>query len=388
MSTPPVYLGATTLAATSGPNISRTTPTHQADDIAILTVEENDVDPTFVQQMSLTELAESPQAAPGTGATEIRNYWKRFLDDAEETVEMALGTANHVAMVMHLYRGGKALGPPFNVIAPAVANDASGKTDPESTSVTIPGFTTTVDNCLVVITAVNATDISTTQFSGFANDDLDDLTERINQNFGSGNGGGIAVVTGVKAVAGVVGPTTATLAIASKAAFMVLVIEPEEEIETFPPVVGPTSGSDAVRDPAALQNRILGATTFNRLKTVLAEELGRIARNVRMYEPMVVLNFGTTVRPTGHLSRALLVPVSTTVGFLIANPEKPREGVELILDIHNQTAGAMGAITWDNQYVLGSAFTNPAAGKHRLIVFYRSGDGLWRERTRSQNDLN
>lgn len=387
---PPVYLGASTLGASSLTNVVRTTPTHQADDIALLTVEEADQDPTFVDAMGFAELAQSPQAATGLGgeATEVRNYQKRFTDGADDSVEIAIGSLNHIAMVMHLYRGVKALGSPFNVVVPAVANDPTGRTDPAATTVTIPGFTTTVDNCLVVITAVNAVDTTTTVFSAFHNDDLTELTEQINQNYGTGNGGGIAVVTGVKAVAGAVGPTTANMAFASKAAFMVMVLEPEEEIATFPPITGPTSGADAIRDPEALKNRILGATTFNQLKRVLAEELGKLARNVRTYERVVVLPFGATVRPTGHLSRCLVVPVAAITDFTIANPEKPREGAEIILDIHNQTAGAMGTITWDNQYILTSAFTKPAAGKHRLIVFFRGGDGLWRERSRSTNDLN
>ena len=80
--------------------------------------------------------------------------------------------------------------------------------------------------------------------------------------------------------------------------------------------------------------------------------------------------------------------VSNNTPFTIADPERPREGAVITLDIRNNSGGAMGAVTFGDTYALQGAFTAPANAKHRLITFYRSPDGKWREMSRSANDLN
>lgn len=80
-----------------------------------------------------------------------------------------------------------------------------------TTAVTIPGATTTVADCLVLVAAAFANDINQDGFvSGWTNADLANIAEIFDNLKDVGNGGGIALITGEKAAAGLVGDTTAT----------------------------------------------------------------------------------------------------------------------------------------------------------------------------------
>jgi hypothetical protein len=116
-------------------------------------------------------------------------------------------------------------------------------------------------------------------------------------------------------------------------------------------------------------------------------QFARLSQQVKAYEPVPTLTYGTTVQVPGELTRQLLLEVTDGVAFTIAAPTRPREGVEIVLDIYNNSGGAMGAITWNTAFKLAAAFTNPANTKHRLIAFYRAKDSVWRELYRSTADL-
>jgi hypothetical protein len=114
----PQYLGATTLASNASTDPTRTTPTHQAFDIGIITSETANEDPSFLQQDGFTEGPDSPKgtgAAGGATSTQLRWYWKRFGSDAEETVQMSRNGGDHIGYIMHLYRGCRETGNPYDV---------------------------------------------------------------------------------------------------------------------------------------------------------------------------------------------------------------------------------------------------------------------------------
>jgi hypothetical protein len=96
-----------------------------------------------------------------------------------------------------------------------------------SSSWTIPGATTTVDNCTVLIIAARSTDsLSTTFFSGWTNSDLTELVEVFDAGCASGNGGGFGVAEGAKTSAGTYGDTTATTALSAVQAYMTIAVAP------------------------------------------------------------------------------------------------------------------------------------------------------------------
>jgi len=152
------------------------------------------------------------------------------------------------------------------------------------------------------------------------------------------------------------------------------------------PVI-PAGGSSVPRSPGYLRKALEACKTLPQLLKVLALELPRFAQAVTTYERVAVLAYGTTIRPSGDVSRYGQITVTNATPFTIANPISPREGVELTLDIYNSSGGAMGTITWGSEYQLAGTFVNPASTKHRSIGFYRRSDGKWAEMRRNQSDL-
>lgn len=81
-----------------------------------------------------------------------------------------------------------------------------------STSLSVPGFTTTQANCLVYDLLAWAQDTVGPMYSGQANASLGSLTEVADQGTTAGTGGGVGITRGTKAAAGVVSATTMTAA--------------------------------------------------------------------------------------------------------------------------------------------------------------------------------
>jgi len=100
----------------------------------------------------------------------------------------------------------------FNETNPFNAN--AGGTQAATKSVSIPGATTTVAECLVLAFASGhlpkAT--GTAEFSGESNASLSSLTERIDNTREAGDGGAVYCVSGVKTTAGAYSATTTTAA--------------------------------------------------------------------------------------------------------------------------------------------------------------------------------
>lgn len=170
-------------------------------------------------------VADSPQGT-GTGggvaATRLSMFWKRAT--VTETAPTVADPGDHAIGQIFAIRNCIATGDPWDVTA--------GNTGASSTSVSIPGDTTTVVNCLVFLAVSNVTDTATPQTSGFTNADLANLTERSDVNTTQGNGGGFGVATGEKAAIGAYGATTATLANASEQGRMSVALKPAVKVWT------------------------------------------------------------------------------------------------------------------------------------------------------------
>ena len=216
----PTYQAVGTVTSGTGA-ITPTWPTHQAGDVALLVIESANQAISLSTPAGFVEVTGSPQGtgtAGGTAATRLAVYWKRATTSSESSPTVADSGDHQIARII-TFRGVIGSGNPWDVTAGGVAASAS-------TAVSIPGATTTVANTLVVTIVANGTDTTSAQTSGWTNANLTSLTERMDNNTSSGNGGGFGVATGVKATAGAYGATTATLATSSVQGKLSIALKP------------------------------------------------------------------------------------------------------------------------------------------------------------------
>ena len=142
--------------------------------------------------------------SPQNGAdTALHVFWKRA--GASEAAPTPTRVGDHTVARVAAFSGCVTAGNPIN--AQAFSNNAAG------TSHTIPGLTTTINNCLVVdVASVGRDSAFTTHFSAWANADLasPSITEFMDGGDSAGGAGGMGGASGGKAVAGAVGTTTFT----------------------------------------------------------------------------------------------------------------------------------------------------------------------------------
>jgi hypothetical protein len=117
---------------------------------------------------------------------------------------------------------------PFNVTAKG--------TQAATKAVSIPGATTTRDNCLIVACASGnlPDESSSTQFSGVTNAGLTGLTERIDNTSPEGDGGAVFAATGVLAAKGVYAATTVTAVTEAERAVISVAVNPFPEVIKCP----------------------------------------------------------------------------------------------------------------------------------------------------------
>ena len=194
--TPATYQAAGTVVSGTGA-ISPAWPAHQAGDVALLIVETANQAVSLSTPAGFVEVTNSPRGtgtAGGTAATRLTVYWRRATSSAESNPTIADSGDHQIARIL-TFRGVIGSGDPWDVTVSDVASSAS-------TFVSIPGTTATKDSILIVAIVANATDTASAGTSGWTNLNLTGLTERIDNNTSSGNGGGFGVATGVKSVAG------------------------------------------------------------------------------------------------------------------------------------------------------------------------------------------
>lgn len=115
-------------------------------------------------------------------------------------------------------------------------------TQSSTTSVSITGLTTSLNECLIIAaSAGNLPDATgTTQFASVANGKLGSVTERIDNTTAEGDGGALFVATGTLASKGETGATTVTASNAAVRANVTIAIAPFKAPER-PYQVGPTT---------------------------------------------------------------------------------------------------------------------------------------------------
>lgn len=303
----PTYVGS----GAFGSSASTLTPgwpaqARQADDIALLVVESENQTISLSSAQSFVEVLNSPQgtgAAGSAGSTRLAVYWRR-LSGAADTAPTIADAGDHVTGQLHVFRGVVTSGDPWNVTAGGVdtTSDTSGS---------IPGTTTTVDDCLVVLLCSSSRNgTGTAEFSGYTNADLANILERTDNTNTVGLGGGHGMATGEKASAGAYGVTAVTLANASLKAMLSIALKGAPTAVT---------GSGALGATASIAATALLAFVGSGALTVPVPSLsgtGALIENRTatgaLTVPQPVVGGSATLVFTG--SGALLVPSSVVAG--------------------------------------------------------------------------
>jgi hypothetical protein len=208
---------------------------HATDDILLLKTETSGG--AIAAPAGYVEVTNSNQLNVTGAITRMQTFWKR--DGGSETDPTIVAISNHVIGIIHAFIGCETSGNPWNITA-------GGNEDTLDNSLSIPGMTTTVADCLIVGVATTETDIGTARYTGEAAANLGSLTKRSDDSTIVGDGGGIGVFTGTLAVAGATGAITATLNANSRKAFM--------QIALMPPQAGPAGWGPLL---SATRNRLV-----------------------------------------------------------------------------------------------------------------------------------
>lgn len=153
-------------------------------------------------------------AAGASDATAMHAFYREAASgDAAPTVG---DSGDHQVARIYGFRGVDGVSP---IEAVATSLDETG-----STAIVLPSVTVDESNCMIVMAATNATDTTTSQFSGWTNSALLSVTDRGDADTTSGNGGGLGVASGVMRFAGATGTGSATLATSSKQARMTIAL--------------------------------------------------------------------------------------------------------------------------------------------------------------------
>jgi hypothetical protein len=187
-------------------------------------------------------IAAQANASTGTVPTKLTCIWRRLT--ASEAAPTYPDFGDHINGRMIVLRGVSTVGNPWDV--------AVGNTElVADTTVSIPGGTTTGADRLIMAAFSTGQDIaSTAGATAWADATLTSVTERMDDWAIAGGGGGFAMATGEKAVAGAVGPMTATLSLtANFKALIYIALRPQ------PPGIGGWRGLPVgTRRSAAVQN--------------------------------------------------------------------------------------------------------------------------------------
>jgi len=356
-------------ASTSAPTCAWPTLT-QADDIAILVVESENQAISLTTANGFVQLGDQANKAAGAATTDPANriavYWKRLV--GSDSVPVVADSGNHTSVQIHVFRGCRATGDPWDVWAEG--NDGGA----DDTHPVLPAVTTTVQNTLIVLICGTSYNISsgtsTTEFSSWTNANLTGITERADNANTSGLGGGHGMATGVRAATGDIGTTAVTLAHTSYKGTMVIALVGEdsngaaEGASTVQAVSGSTAGGVAASAGVATDS-VVGAARW--LATAAAEGTGAAAGVGGFLLACVGASEGTsdtqtfgddglafasqfvqsatTFGNTGSTSIALAFSVNVQLGSLIAVVVCWDDGAAPVVTVSDNRNGAYTAYT-------------------------------------------
>lgn len=229
----PVYVNKSAFASGTGALSVGAVASVVADDLILLFVES--ANQAVTTPSGYTIAPSSPQStgtAAAAGGVRLSVFY-RWATGADATVSVA-DSGDHTTAIKIAVRG-------VDKVTPFNAN--AGSTQAATTAMSFPGVTTTVADCLIVHGCAQDTDAASTATSGTpTNANLTSLTERHDQTVTAGVGGGLVVITGVKATAGATGNTTSTGSTSVTHAYVTLALAP------LPAVTGTLNATETGSD--------------------------------------------------------------------------------------------------------------------------------------------
>jgi hypothetical protein len=218
----PVFVAEGTRSAAGGPHNGEegtgpAWPTHQAGDIGIMLVEHDNEHPIVFEDaagfVAIPGLSMNGVGSNYLTSTALSVYWCRATSGSMPQPVLVFpdptpgaGEDHWVSKIL-VFRGCVGTGVPFDVIA---RDTAGSDIAAPSTSGSVPGASTSVDDCLVLAIATNNFDNSLNASSGWTNAALANLREVSNAVTSFGKGGAFGVAAGVKSAKGAYGTTAVT----------------------------------------------------------------------------------------------------------------------------------------------------------------------------------
>ena len=199
----PRYIGKSAFASGTGALTVAALTGCRAGDIIILFVEsanQNINTPTGYKVLA-TQIGTGTAAA--AGGVRIATFWK-FIDEFEtDSTTSVADSGDHTTAIKMLFRDTSLSS--SNLYTSATSTQAA------TTSMVFPAVTPLSDESLIVLAVAQDTDAASTATVGaVTNANLTSITERHDQTVTAGAGGGLAVITGVRATATSTGTSTAT----------------------------------------------------------------------------------------------------------------------------------------------------------------------------------
>lgn len=220
-----------TYVTANAASLTVTLPTHSTGQCLLIFVSSStDTDTLACSTTGWSQTANSPRSLrSGTAANSIKiAAFSKIAASGSETSPVVTGATNLILGIAFAVTGSHAT-TPIHITSGGSASTAS---------VVVPGATTSAAECFVFIAVATTRDITaTTTFSAWANTDLANVTEVLDQTVITGAGGGLGVATGQKATAAAYGNTTVTSAATGSEldhAYMTVAIAPAVSLPYSP----------------------------------------------------------------------------------------------------------------------------------------------------------
>jgi hypothetical protein len=211
-----VGVSASAATATTGTTSPALPSGWAADDGHFLGIQTQDASPVGAIT-GWTDVITSQLVSTGT-ITRLTVRFRRAV--AGDTAPTVPASSNHTISRIIGIRGLDTSVNPWNITS-------AGTDTVSSTSLSIAGATTTVDECLVLLIFATGVDSNTAQLSGsFTNANLANIATQCSNWTNVGGGGGFAIGTGEQAIKGAYGATTATLVTAAQKAMATIALAP------------------------------------------------------------------------------------------------------------------------------------------------------------------
>lgn len=295
--------------------------------IAILYVESQDQAVTLSDAQGFVALPDSPISGPhlAGSSTRLTAFWNR-ISGTGLTAPTIADPGDHMIAVILTFSGCVTSGNPYDV----TASSGTALSSP-STSVSFPGDTTTVTNCLVVGAVASSL---ATSCSGYTNANLTSISEIFDTSTLEGHDGTISVFTGVMAEAGAFAATTATLANSSCQGRLTITLKPDTSPLTTPAPTLPV---------AALTGNATIAALFSADTTTTPPTSWTEAQDGSQITPTTALE--VAYRNTGFTGTTITFGAVCDTAYASIAIELADLSAPAFIGVYPKTAAAMGTAT-------------------------------------------